>query len=178
MPAIILDLRSRGGKFFRGLPTTKARLAREVLLAMATYWHRDIFPRHFSGRNRSKYQFEKRNERYLTWIKKQQGRGKGRFYDLSFSGESERSMRSLASVRVTGSRAVVRMTAPRHFTNPFVGSYINPKTGQRKTIRRQPDMAGEATRVDAEDTRDLRSAARTMMARRLAELDFSRPQEN
>jgi hypothetical protein len=55
------------------------------------------------------------------------------------------------------------MTAPSYFDRPKLGSYTDPRTGQRKTITRQPNKPDEVTRVDPEDARDLREFA----ARRL-----------
>jgi hypothetical protein len=53
----------------------------------------------------------------------------------------------------------VRMTAPSYFDRPFIGSWVDPKSGKRKTVRRQPDKPGEVTRVDAEDAADIRAFA-------------------
>jgi len=159
MTAIILDLQTRPRRRLIGLQTTHSKAVAEVLRRTAEHWHREIFPRHFGGRNRSKYQFAPRSQLYTEKLKKFQGRGIGRFRDMILKGSSQFMLRNLAQITGTARRMTVRMTAPSYFDRPFIGSWVDPKSGKRKTVRRQPDKPGEVTRVDAEDAADIRAFA-------------------
>lgn len=159
MPAIILDLQTRPRRRLIGLQTTYSKAVAEVLRRTAEHWHREIFPRHFGGRNRSKYQFAPRSQLYTEKLKKFQGRGIGKFRDMILKGSSQFMLRNLAQITGTARRMTVRMTAPAYFDRPFIGSWVDPKSGKRKTVRRQPDKPGEVTRVDAEDAADIRAFA-------------------
>jgi hypothetical protein len=160
---IILDLQTKGRRRLVGLQQTYTKLIAEVVRRTAEHWHRELFPRHFGARNASKYRLEPRTQFYLRKIKQAAGVGEGRFRLLVLTGQSQRALRNLVRITGTGKRATVRMTAPSYFDRPKLGSYTDPRTGQRKTITRQPNKPDEVTRVDPEDARDLREFA----ARRL-----------
>ena len=164
MPGMILDLQTIGRRNFVGLKTSYAKIARQTLREMAAYWHREIFPRHFSSRNLTKYKIEARTKLYIDKIKPRLGVGVGRFRLMMLTGQSQRWMESLGRVSGPGTRVTVRMPAPRHFTNPFVGTFIQPKTGKRKYVSRQPNKVAEVTRFDAEDNADLRRRGRWRLA--------------
>jgi len=169
MPGVILDLQTIGRRNFIGLKTTYARLCRQTLHETATFWHKEIFPRHFSTRNITKYGLEKRTEFYLKKLKPKLGVGVGRFRLMMLTGQSRRWMESLGKVGGPGTRVTVRMPAPKHFTNPFIGSFVQPKTGVRKYVSRQPNKVLEVTKFDAEDNADLRRRARWRLAQLLRE---------
>ena len=159
MPAVILDLQTRPRKRLVGLQQSYSKLIAEVVRRTAEHWHREIFPRHFGARNRGKYQFAPRSRLYTEKIKKFQGQGVGKFRDMVLKGSSQFQMKNLVQIAGTARRIVVRMQAPGYFDKPFIGSWVDPKTGKRKTVRRQPDKPGEVTRVDAEDAADIRQFA-------------------
>lgn len=115
-------------------------------------YHREIFPRHFFGSNRSRYRIKPRTTFYLRVIKPVQGQGSGRFVDLLLRGTASRRMKHFATIRATdgGNTIVLRMAAPRYFTNPYIGSLINAQ-GKPITITQQPDKVAEVTQVNMED---------------------------
>ena len=159
MPGIILDLQTRPRRRLVGLQQSYAKVIGEVLRRTAEHWHREIFPRHFGARNRSKYQFAPRSKLYTDKIKRLEGVGVGKFRDMVLRGPSQIMLRNLVQITGTGRRVTVRMQAPQYFDKPFIGSYVDPKTGKRKTITRQPDKPDEVTRVDPEDAADIRKFA-------------------
>lgn len=115
-------------------------------------YHREIFPRHFFNSNRSRYRLKPRTEFYLRVIKPRTGQGTGRFVDLMLKGVASRRMKHFATITATdgGNTIVLRMDAPRYFTNPFIGSLIN-QHGKPITITQQPDKVAEVTQVNQED---------------------------
>jgi len=159
MPGIILDLQTRPRRRLVGLQQTYGKLIAEIVRNTAQHWHREIFPRHFGARNRSKYNFAPRSRLYTEKIKRFAGVGEGKFRDLVLSGASQRALRNLVQITGTSKRAVVRMSAPSYFDRPFVGSWIDPKSGRRKTVTRQPDKPAEVLRIDPEDAADIRRFA-------------------
>ena len=159
MPAVILDMRVIDRSAFHGLATTYAKLRRQAMLETAQRWHREVFPAHFGGNNRQKYRLTPRTEVYVTKIKPNAGVGEGRFRDLVLGGRSQRALRNLVRITGTSNRVVVRMQAPAYFTRPFIGSWIDPNTGKRRSITRQPNKPDEVTRWDSFDRQKLRQIA-------------------
>lgn len=147
-----------------GLGKRFPRAYRSAMKGMVEVYHREIFPRHFFGSNRSRYKIKPRSQFYLTVIKRVTGRGPGRYVDLLLRGVAARRMKSFATIRAAdgGNTMVLRMQAPRYFTNPFIGSYIN-EHGDRKTITQQPDKVAEVTQVNAEDRTNLGTIFRRKM---------------
>jgi hypothetical protein len=159
MTLAILDLKTRPRKRLVGLQTTYTKLVGEVMRRTVQHWHREIFPRHFGARNRSKYNFAPRSRLYTEKIKRFEGQAEGKFRDLVLKGWSKFMLTNMEQITGTAKRLTVRMHAPFYFDKPFVGTWVNPKTGKRKTITRQPDKVAEVTRFDAEDFEDIRAFA-------------------
>lgn len=159
MPAVILDMRVIDRSQFVGLSTTYAKIRRQAMLETAQRWHTEIFPAHFGGSNRQKYRLAPRKPLYLQKIKPQAGVGEGRFRDLVLVGRSQRALRNLVRITGTSNRVVVRMNAPGYFVRPFVGTWVDPKTGKRRSITRQPNKPDEVTRWDSFDRGRLRQIA-------------------
>ncbi len=151
MPLVALDLRVKGGRHFRALGTTHKKVVGEVLLETAKFWHRDLLPAHFGPRNKSKYKMADRSKLYLEKIKPHVGVGLGRFRLLMLNDRSQRSLRSLVKFIATSRKVTVRMEAPGYFVTPFIGSWVDPKSGKVRQIRKQPDKVSEVVRVDTED---------------------------
>lgn len=139
-----------------GLGKKFQKVWRAAMDVAVRLYHRDIFPKHFFNSNRSRYRMQPRSDFYLKVIKPRRGLGTGRFVDNVLKGTSRRRMMNFATVRKTdgGNTVVLRMQAPRYFTNPFVGSYIDEK-GERKTIGSQPDKLAEVTQVNQDDKNEL-----------------------
>lgn len=135
-----------------GLKKRFTRLYRNVMKSVVWWYHKTIFPRHFFNSNRSRYRMEKRSEFYLKVIKPRRGSATGRFVDLILKGTSRRRMQAFATVRATddGNSVMLRMSAPRHFTNPYVGAYTDDK-GEVKHITHQPDKVKEVVQFNDED---------------------------
>ena len=154
MPGIILSLRTVDRSCLKELSLSYKKLCKETLLATAKQWHAQIFPRHFGPTNRGKYHYTPRTLTYLTKIKRLHGVGEGRFRDQVLVGKSARRLKTMAKFSATGNQATVRMEAPAYFVNPFVGSWVDAKTGKVK--RRQPNKPDEVTRKDVTDREELR----------------------
>lgn len=162
---IILDIKIRDRCFIRGLGRALGRFQYLALVAAAIEWHSNVLPRHFTPGNESRYRFEKRNTLYEKVIKRKLGVGQGKFVALTLKGRSERFLRSFYTIGGNKNRVTVRMTGPRYFTNPFIGSFKDPATGKTKRITRQPDKPAEATRVSDDDRLRLqRVAQRALLA--------------
>lgn len=163
MAGVILGFRIRYRGAVKGLARHGAAIRKQVLRETAQYWHRAIFPRHFGNLNRSRYQLAPRGRFYLQVLKPRKGRGQGRFVDEVLTGASQRIM--LAFFRVTGTSrsATVRAFPPTYFTNPFIGSFTDKKTGRLKHVTRQPDKPDEVTRFSGEDRAELRKFAAARM---------------
>jgi hypothetical protein len=151
MPAIILRTEIRNSSPIPGLGRGFARIRKQALRDVATFWHDELLPSHFGPSNRSRYQHEPREAFYLQIIKKQQGRGQGKYVDDVFSGKSMRFMMAFFQVTGTQNAMTVTMRPPGYFANPFEGTYTDPKTGKQKRISGQPDKPREVTTVDARD---------------------------
>lgn len=156
MPGVILSLRTVDRSVLKEIGTTYARLIKTVLYDTATHWHREIFPAHFGPQNQGKYRYAPRTQVYLQKIKRALGVGEGKFRIQVLQGKSGRQLRNL--VRITGSsrQATVRMQAPGYFTNPFVGSWVDHKTGKIRRVTRQPNKPEEIVRKDGFDREKLR----------------------
>jgi hypothetical protein len=135
-----------------GLGKRYLSTCRAALKDAVWYYHREIFPRHFFQSNRSRYKHEKRSEYYLKRIKLRKGVATGKYVDEILTGVSRRRMLAFATVRSSdgGNSVILRVQAPRYFTNPYVGSFRDDK-GNLKTIQRQPDKVAEVQQVNSED---------------------------
>jgi hypothetical protein len=100
------------------------------------------------------------------------GQGEGKYRDEVLTGQSERAMRFIYKITGTAKRAVVRMSPPRYFTRPFVGSFTDPRTGKQKIVGRQPDKPDEVTRISEEDRQELRGVAQSLL---MDKIEKSRP---
>jgi len=150
-------------------------IKRTSLQTVARYWLENIFPRHFTPGNDSRYQMEPRNQFYKNVVKKQEGEGQGRFVDLLLKGQSKRWLRSSARITGTPTRATLYMQGPAYFANPYIGKLrkevVDQKynarlgvmeEGRRRfieiNIRHQPDKPRELTTISEQDRQDMRRA--------------------
>jgi hypothetical protein len=157
MPGIILTLRTVDRSVLKELGLSYARLVKQVLYETAEHWHRNIFPAHFGGQNQGKYQYTPRTAVYLQKIKRLHGVGEGKFRIQVLQGKSGRALRNLVRISGSSRQATVRMSAPGYFTNPFVGSWVDAKTGRVKRVTRQPNKPEEIVRKDTYDREKLRA---------------------
>lgn len=156
MPGVILNLRTVDRSVLKQIGLTYARACKATLLDTATYWHREVFPAHFGPINRGKYRYAPRTAVYLQKIKRLHGVGEGKFRIQVLQGKSGRQLRNLVRITATGKQATVRMQAPGYFTNPFVGTWVDHKTGKIKRVTRQPNKPEEIVRKDDFDRQKLR----------------------
>lgn len=154
--------------FITGLKKSfKAKYMAAMKAAMGLY-HKLIFPKHFYNSNRTRYRMEKRTDFYLKVVKPRRGTGTGRFVDNVLKGVSRRRMMNFFTIRAAdGNNAVIlRMKAPRYFTNPYVGTYTDDK-GEKHTIKQQPDKAAEVTQINDQDKAAFRDFIRNELQQAL-----------
>ena len=162
---IVLNTRIVDRSCVRGLGRGGlGRLQKQSLKAAAEDWHARTLPRHFTPGNMARYQIRKRSAFYLGIIKPRAGVGQGRFVDLVLKGRSKRFLQTFVTITGTKDRQTVRMKPPGYFTNPFVGSWTDPKSGRTRRITRQPDKPAETTRTNSEDRDRLRRVCETRLA--------------
>lgn len=166
---IILGMKIEDRSLIRGLGRRWTGIVKQSMLDMAAHWHRSIFPQHFGPSNRTLYQFQPRSQVYTKEIKPKAGVGVGRFRDEVLTGRSQRFMQAFVKITGTARKVTVRMNAPGYFTKPFIGTWIDEKTGETKRITRQPDKPDEVTRFSADDRRELREFMGERLQRRLQE---------
>lgn len=154
-----------------GLGKRYLSTCRQALKDGAWYYHREIFPRHFFQSNRTRYRHEKRSEYYLKRVKLRKGLATGKYVDDILTGVSRRRMLAFATVRASdgGNSVVLRMQAPRYFTNPYVGSFRDAQ-GKMKTIQRQPDKVAEVEQVNTEDQQKITEFTSKRVMERFREL--------
>lgn len=131
--------------------------AGNALVEAVKQYHREIFTKHFTPGNSARYRMQKRTTLYTQLIKKKAGSGQGKFVDLLLKGASQRRMMAFATVRKTdgGNTAVLRMETPRYFTNPFIGTFTDAKSGKQKQITQQPDKVAEVVQLNPDDRQRL-----------------------
>lgn len=142
MSLVILDIKVIKNSV-RGIGRKLPRIMRDALMGTVQFWHREIMPLHFRSGNRQKYQYERRTNLYLYYIKPEEGVGEGKTTLLVLKGRSPRDAKYLASFTATQHIARCRMNMPTYFTHPFTGSITDPRTGRQRHIRRQPDKPKE-----------------------------------
>lgn len=129
--------------------TTYKKWLKALMQSVGEYWHKSIFPGHFTPGAETRYGYEKRTDAYMK-KKRQYGVGQGRYVANIFSGKSARWMQSMGYTTATSDKATVHLPAPAYFRKPFIGT-IRFASGKSMTIRRQPDKPSEVTRVNAAD---------------------------
>lgn len=148
---IPLSIEIANKRAFTGLAVRWREIQKQALRDTAEFWHEKILPKHFGGRNRSEYGYDPRRPFYLQVIKPLKGQGAGRFTDLLLKGASYRQLATLFRITGSAQQATLTMQAPRYFTNPFIGTFTDKRTGKLKRITRQPDKPGETTRMSPAD---------------------------
>jgi hypothetical protein len=164
MPGIILTLKTVDRSALKGLGLSYARMVKQTLYDTAEHWHKEIFPSHFGPQNQGKYQYAPRTAVYLQKIKRLHGVAEGKFRIQVLQGKSGRALRNLVRISGSSRQATVRMSAPGHFTNPFVGSWVDAKTGRVKRVTRQPNKPEEIVRKSATDREKLRAFSTQRLA--------------
>lgn len=154
-----LDMKPEHRKAIRSLGdgTTVNKWLKSLLHDIADFWHKQIFPSHFTPGAETRYGYEPRTEAYKK-KKRRLGRGQGRYVANIFSGKSARWMTSTGTISSTSKTATVHMPAPAYFRNPFIGT-IRFASGKSMTIKRQPDKVAEVTRVNDADYRRIEKFA-------------------
>lgn len=155
MPLIALNITVTDKSPLRGLGRRWGQIQRASLQAVARHWQATILPKHFTPGNRSRYGLAPRNRLYMQKIKQRKGKGQGKWVDDLLTGQSRRWMQSLSTITGSRNHCTLRMKAPAWFTNPFIGSYRDPKSGKTKTVSQQPDKPAEATAISADDRANL-----------------------
>lgn len=122
---------------------------RSLMREVAEFWHKEIFPGHFTPGNESRYQFQPRTARYIA-RKRKYGVGQGRFVANVFTGDTKRWMTQLAKFRVEQKTNIARvdMPTPTYFRKPY-----NPKGNQ-------PDKVDEVTQFNERDRQQIQAFAR------------------
>jgi len=166
---VILGIQTEDQANLKDLRRKFKGFMKATLQTVAEFWHQQLLKKHFLTAARSKYAFEQRNEFYKDVIKKIEGVGEGKSIDLVLKGQSKRFMMAFPKHSGTSVRSTVTMRPPTHFTNPFIGTFTDPKTGKQKHISRQPDKVREVTGVVDEDRQALRAAAADKLQALIAE---------
>jgi len=143
---------------------------------MASKWHKEYLPRHFTRDAPQKYKHQARKDKYLNRKRRAskygEKRGDTRVYpkyggmiDNVYTGEMESRLRSIGVISSTPTRASLKMTGPRYMTmRVFQGSRkeafrkgwtygkgqrFNPAAGT------QPDKVREITTQTPEELHEL-----------------------
>lgn len=145
----------------KNLGGTLAKGRKQLLEEIARFWHKEIFPSHFTPGAESRYGYEPRSKKYMA-KKLKYGRGQGKYVANVFTGMSKRWMTTSDDFRGTGNTMTVHMKAPDYFRKPFVGTGRTPG-GKSFTIKRQPDKVDEVTRTNPADTQRIRKFASTRL---------------
>ena len=156
----VIDRRGVTAKEFRAA-------AKETLGEAAVYFGEKHLPRRFRRGNKSRYQMESRRRFYMQEIKPEAGVGRGKTVLLSLSGRSERAALLLNRISLTSKSATIAMPMPNYFTNPKIGLVVDPKTGRRSRITRQPDKVGELKFTPEDGKRGIRNAQRAALVEKL-----------
>lgn len=149
MPLIVLD--AKIDNVAKGLMRSMPAIIRASLREVGVWWHQNLLEKHFTPGNESRYGAMPRNTLYMQEIKKDEGVGPGRFVKNTLKGKSLRWMAAFPSITATSHQCVVRMVTPTYFDKPFIGTWIDEKTGRLKRVTRQPDKPAEATAVNSQD---------------------------
>jgi hypothetical protein len=155
MPLVVLGVKIDRKQVPKDLRGKIPAITRQALRACAGAWHQNVLPRHFTPGNESRYRFDPRNALYMAEIKKEQGEGQGKYVKLLLKGKSQRWLRTFAHITATSHQAVLYMQGPTYFTQPFIGTTVDPETGRQKTITRQPDKPREVVETNDDDRRML-----------------------
>ncbi len=161
MAFVGLEIDKAARKSLRALGLSLTKMRKELMLDIALFWHTELFPAHFTPGAESRYGYEARTKRYLSF-KRSHGVGQGRYVANIFTGQSRRRMTHIKTITGTSSTATVRMDAPTYFRKPAVGTFTG-KDGRTFTIKRQPDKVSEVTRVNAADLQKIRTFASTRL---------------
>jgi hypothetical protein len=164
MPLIALNVKIDRKQVPRDLRSKIPAITRQALRACAGAWHANVLPRHFTPGNESRYRFDPRNPKYMAEIKREHGEGQGKYVKLLLKGKSQRWLRTFANITATSHQAVLTMQGPTYFTQPFIGTFIDPETGRQKTVTRQPDKAREVVETNDDDRRMLQNTFRDQVA--------------
>lgn len=155
MPLVVLNCKIENRRSIVGMKAKWGRVMKFVLQQVAQHWHDKMMESHFTPGNITRYQMKQRTKFYRTVVKIRKGSGQGKYVDLLLSGRSLRALRVFATVSGTSRVSTLTLKPPGYFTKPFVGSYIDPKTKKRKTIRQQPDKVAELKRISPDDRKKL-----------------------
>ena len=153
---IVLDVKLIDTTGLKGGVRAISRIQREALRSTAEFWHQVILARHFSPGAAAGYHHASRSRVYKQIIKPKEGAGPGKYIDLLLKGRSRRAMQYLYTITGSKDRMTLRMQTPGYFTNPYVGTFNDPRTGKTKRITRQPDKVKEVTTIGSGDRQILR----------------------
>ncbi len=168
MPLVVVNCRIERKQVPKDLRGKIPAITRAALRACAGAWHANVLPRHFTPGNESRYRFDPRNRLYMAEIKMEQGEGQGKYVKLLLKGKSQRWLKTFSSITATSHQAVLTMQGPTYFTQPFIGTRIDPESGRQKTITRQPDKPREVTETNDDDRRMLQNTFRDQVALSMA----------
>lgn len=164
----------------------------EVHDAMGKKWHADMLPRHFHRGARQQYGHKPRSKGYIEKkrrmaARRQQIRGvdgqggyvqRGGEVDNVFSGNLEKMLKRVSTIRAFPSRVTVNMTGPRYVTmRAFQGNRSEAvakgwKYGKGKAISltagQQPDKIKELTATTEQERRELAEIADKTLQRAAA----------
>lgn len=153
---IVLGVKLIDSTGLKGGVRTIGRIQRDALRSTAEFWHQVILARHFSPGAAAGYHHEQRSRVYKQIIKPKEGSGPGKYVDLLLKGRSRRAMQYLYTITGSKDRMTLRMQTPKYFTNPYIGTFKDPRTGKAKRITRQPDKVKEVTTIGSGDRQILR----------------------
>ena len=147
---VILDIKVVKNSV-RGIGRKMPRILRDAMLATLKFWHKDIMPLHFRHGNKQRYNYERRTNLYLNYIKPEEGEGEGKTVLLILKGRSPRDAKYRASFTATQHLGRCRMSMPPYFTHPFTGTIVDPHTGRSRHISHQPNKPKELRAVTSGD---------------------------
>ena len=150
---------------------------REGNREMAIKWHKDMLPDHFTRGAPAKYKHKTRSPIYLKKKRKSRKALYGGNIDNVFTGDMERQLKKMATVRTFPSRVTLTMTGPRYMTmRVFAGDrskgYRYGKNRERtisRTAGQQPDKVAEVTTITPEQDALLVKANQDATLRRYGE---------
>ena len=166
MPLVVLSCKVENG-LPKGISRKMPAITKQALLSTAMLWHERMLQGHFTPGNESRYRFDPRNAVYLKEIKAKEGISQGRYVKDILKGQSLRWLRAFTTFSATSNQSTVRMSSPTYFENPFLGTFIDPKSGKTKHVTRQPNKPGEVTQINDSDKVALQKFARENVTKRV-----------
>ena len=150
---------------------------REGNRVMALKWHTEMLPDHFTRGAPAKYKHQPRSPVYLKKKRKNKKALYGGNVDNVYSGDMERQLKKIATVKPFPDRVTLKMVGPRYMTmRVFTGDRSrgfrygkNRKQTISKSAGQQPDKVAEVTTITSDQDALLVKANQNSTLRRYGE---------